>query len=144
MKKELLHLVKTFIYKNKYSCCVIKQILTQLEKKQEKNNGSNNNNNNYRNTDNESSFTKEKNSHMSEKQVSFIRLPKKGQEGEKVIKSFQTGLHKSLPNNIEKKVVYTGTSLGSNFQVKDKTKFDHKNDLVYYGKCPECHEDYIG
>ena len=40
---------------------------------------------------------------MSEKQVSFIRLPKKGQEGEKVIKSFQTGLHKSLPNNIEKK-----------------------------------------
>ena len=81
---------------------------------------------------------------MSEKQVSFIRLPKKGQEGEKVIKSFQTGLHKSLPNNIEKKVVYTGTSLGSNFQVKDKTKFDHKNDLVYYGKRPECHEDYIG
>lgn len=36
MKKELLHLVKTFIYKNKYSCCVIKQILTQLEKKTRK------------------------------------------------------------------------------------------------------------
>ena len=34
--------------------------------------------------------------------------------------------------------------LGSNFQIKDKTKFDHKHDLVYYVKCPEFHEDYIG
>lgn len=81
----MLHSEKRFIYKNKYSLCVIKQILIQLEKEQEKNNG---NNNSYRNTNNENSFTKEKNSHMSEKQVSFIRSPKNGQEGEKVIKSF--------------------------------------------------------
>ena len=40
--------------------------------------------------------------------------------------------------------MYTGTKLGSNFQIKDKTKFDHKHDLVYYVKCPECQEDYIG
>ena len=32
----------------------------------------------------------------------------------------------------------------SNFQIKDKTKFHHKHDLVYYVKCPECQEDYIG
>ena len=81
---------------------------------------------------------------MSEKQLSFITLPYKGQPGEKVLKSFKTTLHRSLPNNIETKVVYTGTKLGSNFQIKDKTKFDHKHDLVYYVKCPECHEDYIG
>lgn len=75
MKKKLLHLEKTFIFKNKYSHYVIKQILTQLEKEQERNNGNNNsNNNNYRNTNNGNSFTKEKNSHMSKKQVSFIRL----------------------------------------------------------------------
>ena len=72
MKKKLLHLEKTFIFKNKYSHYVIKQILTQLEKEQERNNGNNNNKNNYRNT--KMSFTKEKNSHMSKKQVSFIRL----------------------------------------------------------------------
>ena len=47
-------------------------------------------------------------------------------------------------NNMETKLVYTGTKLGSNFQIKDKTKFDHKHDLVYYVKCPECQEDYIG
>ena len=40
--------------------------------------------------------------------------------------------------------MHSGTKLGSNFQIKDKTKFDHKHDLVYYVKCPECQEDYIG
>ena len=44
-------------------------------------------------------------------------------------------------NNMETKLVYTGTKLGSNFQIKDKTKFDHKHDLVHYVKCLECQED---
>ena len=39
--------------------------------------------------------------------------------------------------------MYTGTKLGSNFQVKDKTKFNHEHDLVHYVKCPKCQEDYI-
>ena len=31
-------------------------------------------------------------------------------------------------------------------QIKDKTKDEHKHDLVYYSKCPEptCNEDYLG
>ena len=56
----------------------------------------------------------------------------------------KTSLHRSLPNNIETKGVYTGTKLGSNFQIKHKTKFDHTHDLVYYVKCPACQEDYMG
>ena len=40
--------------------------------------------------------------------------------------------------------MYTGTKLDSNFQINDKTKFDHKHDIVYYVKCPEYQEDYIG
>ena len=107
-------------------------------------NNMNNNNNDDSNTNNENSFTNENNSQMSEKQLSFITLPYKGQQGEKVLKSFKTTLHRSLPNNIEKKVVYTGTKLSSNCQIKDKTKFDRKHDLVYYVKCLECEEDYIG
>ena len=67
---------------------------------------------------------------MSKKQLSFITLPYKEQQGEKVLKSFKITLHKSLLNNIETKMVYT--KLGSNFQIKDKTNFDHKHDLVYY------------
>ena len=34
--------------------------------------------------------------------------------------------------------------LVSIFQIKDRTKVDHKHDLLCYVKCPECHEDYIG
>ena len=143
MRKELLHLEKVFIDKNNYPRWVIKQILTQLEKQQERNN-MNNNNNEDSNTNNENSFTNENDSQISEKQLSFITLPYKRQQDEKVLKSFKTTLHRSLPNNIETIVVYTGTKLCSNFQIKDKTKFDHKHDLVYYVKCPECQEEYIG
>ena len=116
LKKELLHLEKIFISKNNYPRWVIKQILTQVEKQQERNSMNNNNNDNS-NTNNENSFTNENNSQMSEKQSSFITLPYKGQKAEKVLKSFKANLHRSLPNNIETKVVYTGTKLCSNFQI---------------------------
>ena len=114
-----------------------------MEKKQERTD-MNNNNNDDSNTNNENSFTNESNSQISEKQLSFITLPYKGQQSKKVFKSFKTTLHRSLPNNIETEIVYIGTKLGSNFQIKDKTKFDHQYDLVCYVTCPECQEDYIG
>ena len=39
-----------------------------------------------------------------------------------------------------------GTKRLSKFQVKDQTKFGHKNDVVYCWKSPEndCHGFYIG
>ena len=40
--------------------------------------------------------------------------------------------------------MYAETKLGSNFQNKNKAKFNHKHDSVYYVKCPECQRDYIG
>ena len=78
----------------------------------------NSNNNDNSNTSNENSFMNESNSQKSKKHLSFVvTLPDKGQQDGKV-KSFKTALHKSLPNNIETKVVHTGTKLGSNFQIK--------------------------
>ena len=103
-----------------------------------------NNNNDDSNINIENGFKNEHNSQMSEKQLSFITLLYEVQQGEKVLKSCKTTLHRSLPNNIETKVVYTGTKLDSNFQIKNKTKFDHKHDLDCYVKCPEFQEDYIG
>ena len=81
----------------------------------------NHNNNGDNNTNNATSLRNENNSQMFEKQLSFITLPYKGQQGQKVLKSFMTTLHRSLPNDI--------------------IKFEHKHDLVYYVKCPECQED---
>ena len=142
MRKELLHLEKNFISKNNYHCWFIKQILTQVEKQQERND-MNNNNNDDSNTNNENSFMNDNKIQISKKQSSFITLPYEGKQGEKVLKSFKTTLYRSQPNDIETKVVHTRTKLGSNFQIKDKTEFDHKHDLVYYVKCRECHEEYM-
>ena len=72
-------------YKNHYPRWVIKQILTQMEKQQERNNVSNNNIDDSH-TNNENSFLNENINQRSVKQLSFITLPYKGQQGEKVIK----------------------------------------------------------
>ena len=38
---------------------------------------------------------------------------------------------------------FQGKQLSSWFNIKDKTKFPHKHDLVYHGKCAEesCHDN---
>ena len=132
LKKELLQGIESTLG-YKININTTKKTTRKKQQKQQQNDDSN--------TNNENSFTNENNSPMSEKQLPFLALPCKGQQFEKVLKFFKTTLYRSLPNNIETKVVYTGTKLGSIFQIKDKTKLDHKRDLVYYVKCLECQED---
>ena len=44
-----------------------------------------------------------------------------------------------LPCNFKTCTAYSGTKLNSKFQLKDQTKKDHQDDVVYYVKCPEEH-----
>ena len=55
-------------------------------------------------------------------------------------------LKKILPNNVKPQITYTGRKLGSLFQTKDQTIFEHKHNVIYHGKCPaeNCVDDYIG
>ena len=55
-------------------------------------------------------------------------------------------MKKILPDKDKAALVYTGTKLGSNFNIKGITKKEHKHDLVYSVKCPEetCNEPYNG
>ena len=48
--------------------------------------------------------------------------------------------------NTKKKLIYTGRKLGSNFNIRNITKKEHKHDLVCNLKCPEeaCNETYTG
>ena len=41
---------------------------------------------------------------------------------------------------------FTDKKLNTQFNVKDMTKYEHKNDVVYFGKCPEqnCTDNYLG
>ena len=43
-------------------------------------------------------------------------------------------------------VTYQGTKLSTKFNIKDQTKFRHKNNIVYYSKCPKinCKNGYVG
>ena len=62
------------------------------------------------------------------------------------MKSLKKQIRKLLPENVKAQVTYTGTKLDTCFNLKDQTKFEHKNDFIYYGKCPveECPDNYIG
>ena len=55
-------------------------------------------------------------------------------------------MNKILPDKHKATLVYTGTKLGSNFNVKDITKKEHKHDLFYSVKCPvgTCNKTYNG
>ena len=55
-------------------------------------------------------------------------------------------LNKHLKDDVKVMIMYQGTKLSSRFQVKDQTKFQHRNDIVYCCKCSEndCSDFYIG
>ena len=69
-----------------------------------------------------------------------------GPKANTIIKTMNNNLKRFLPNNVKKRVTYASKKLGTKIQIKNKTKDQHKLDLVYYSKCPEptCNEDYLG
>ena len=75
-----------------------------------------------------------------------IMLPYNGKQGHKLLSKMKKHLNKSLPTEVKTTVTYQSKKLGTKFQLKDKTRFNHQNNLVYYSKCPDktCNEDYVG
>ena len=43
-------------------------------------------------------------------------------------------------------ITYEGTKLSTQFPVKDRTKFEHRHNIVYFSHCPNvtCNETYVG
>ena len=43
-------------------------------------------------------------------------------------------------------ISYRSAKFSTQFPTKDKTYFQHKHNVVYYGKCPNegCKDDYVG
>ena len=80
-----------------------------------------------------------------EKMYSLI-LPYAGPKGNPIIKTMDNSLKRILPDIVRTRATYTGQKLSTKFQIKDRTKDQHKYDLVYYRKClePTCSEDYLG
>ena len=63
------------------------------------------------------------------KQVQLV-LPYAGKRGNNIIRKMIRRLNKHLKDDIKVMITYQGTKLLSRVQVKDQTKFEHRNDVV--------------
>ena len=131
-RKEINHLKYVFRHYNNYPMWVINQIIKQVEHKHTQQNLVDN--------------IAENNEPSVENKKHLLLLPYRGRKDNYVIKSLKKQISKLLPENVKAQVTYTGTKLGTCFNLKDQTKFEHKNDIIYHGKCPaeECPDNYIG
>ena len=76
----------------------------------------------------------------------MVKMPFAGEKGEGIIKDLNRTLQRNLPNNIQCRIVRTGTKLQQNFNIKDKLEEKHRSNFVYQHECQNkrCTEDYIG
>ena len=74
----------------------------------------------------------------------LVMISYQGGRGE-IIKKVRKTIKRLLPSNINVQVSFTGKKLSSCFNIKDKTKFEQRHDVIYPGTCPEttCNGNYI-
>ena len=73
-------------------------------------------------------------------------LPYAGEKGCSIVRYLEKQCKRSLPNNVKPNIVFTGTKLSSNFNVKDPVPFTKKHDVICRSVCAteRCNEDYVG
>ena len=137
LKEELTHPETFFIENNNYPKYLIKQVFTQVKEAHKNRNYNSNTKNNI-----EVRITLEN----ENEKWHWLTIPYQGKKGDYLIKSMKRNLKKILPNNVKPQITYTGRKLGSLFQTKDQTIFEHKHNVIYHGKCPaeNCVDDYNG
>lgn len=76
----------------------------------------------------------------------LLVLQHQGQKGKFTIKSVKKRFKTLLPDNIKNGVAFQDRQLSFCFNIKDKTEFTLKHDLVYDAQCPEerCNDDIVG
>ena len=91
------------------------------------------------NVTNQNEATQTSNQTIAEKcdDKKLLMIPYQGGKGEQAIKTIRKTIKRLLPSNIKVQVSFTGNKLNSCFNIKDKTKFDHRHDVIYLRKCPE-------
>ena len=83
-----------------------------------------------------SSDQQEVTTNTTSKQIQLV-LPYAGKRGNNVIRKMSRQLNKHLKDDVNVMITYQKNKFASMFQVKDQTKFEHRNDIVYCYKCPE-------
>ena len=132
---ELKQLEQVFVEKNNYPKWVMRQIFTQVK---------------FINDSNLSPPTTETrkvpaNENETVTKKHMLLLLYQGDKGIGLTKSLKRNSNKHLPNNAKTQVTFASQKLSTQFNVKDRAKFEHKHDVIYFGKCPEqnCTDDYL-
>ena len=73
-------------------------------------------------------------------------VPHTGKQDHKIVSEIKKDLSKALPSKVKIMVTYQGTKLSAKLNLKDRRKFQHKSNMVYYGKCLNINykNDYVG
>ena len=73
-------------------------------------------------------------------------LPFSGKQGIQLLSKMKRQLKKSIPSNVKTYITYEDSKLSTQFPVKDRTKFAHRHNIVYFSRCPNvtCNETYVG
>ena len=60
----------------------------------------------------------------------LLLFPYQGEKGLHLTKSLKTNLKMLLPSTVKANICFTGKKLSACFQIKVKTKFEHKHDII--------------
>ena len=126
---------KVFVEKNNYPNWVIREIFIQVK---------------INNDSNSSPLSIETvevptNENETVTKNHMLLLPYQGDKGISFTKLLKRNLDKHLSNNVKMQITFTGQKLSTQFHVKERTKFEHKHDVIYFGKFPEknCTDSYV-
>ena len=74
-----------------------------------------------------------------------LLLPFSGKQDIQLFSKVKKQLKRNIPLNVKTCITYKGTKLSTQFPVKDRTKFEHRHNIVYFSCCPNvtCNETYI-
>ena len=128
LKMELDFLTETFVEINGYPKWLVYQTI-KLEKEK-------------RNAINITDQISEIQNDSQHKNFQLV-VPYQGKKGESIMKRFTNTIVNTFPET-KVRVTYTSTRLSSQFNLKDKTPFEHQHNVVYKAKCPDCNHTYVG
>ena len=89
----------------------------------------------------------EDNDENDKKAPLILKVPFRGDKGERLLNKLNGNLKKDLPEDMKFRIVHTGSKLSKHFNLKDKIDKKHLSNFVYKHDCrnKKCKEgDYIG
>ena len=135
LSKELAHIEKVFTITNGYPRSLVISALRKV--KQQVDGTTTSSNVDGTNDSNENDDPK----------ILMLKVPYAGDKGESLIKDLKNTLRRNLPENLECRVIQTGTKLSRHFNIKDKVDSKHLSNFIYRRDCKnkKCTKgDYIG